>query len=204
MFLPPSQIQLHYSTSPHGITTRVLVLHSRVVNLGSMDEKKRCTWAGADSLYLAYHDEEWGVPLHDDRALFELLTLEGAQAGLSWLTVLRKREGYRAAFDNFDVTKVAGYNETKIAALLSNVGIVRNRLKLQSAVTNARAIVRLREEFGTFDNYLWRFVDGNPLINSWQKMENVPARTKESDALSKDLIARGFKFAGSTICYAFM
>jgi len=169
-----------------------------------MPELKRCAWAGSDPLYIAYHDEEWGVPLHDDRGLFELLILEGAQAGLSWITVLKKRAAYRAAFDNFDAEKVARYGDAKIAELLANAGIVRNRLKVQSAVTNARSFLRVQEEFGSFDSYLWRFVEGKPLQAERRAGESLPARTKESDALSKDLVKREFKFAGSTICYAFM
>jgi DNA-3-methyladenine glycosylase I len=169
-----------------------------------MTAQTRCQWATSDPLYLAYHDEEWGVPLHDDRALFELLTLEGAQAGLSWLTVLKKRAEYRLAFDNFDVEKVARYGEPKIAALLSNAGIVRNKLKVRSTVTNAQALLSLLDEHGSFDKFLWNFVDGNPLQNRRRKHADLPAHTKESDAMSKALIDRGFKFVGSTICYAFM
>jgi len=169
-----------------------------------MAELKRCAWAGTDPLYIAYHDEEWGVPLHDDRALFELLILEGAQAGLSWITVLKKRAAYRAAFDNFDPEKVARYGDEKIAELLANAGIVRNRLKVRSAVTNARSFLRIQEEFGSFDAYLWRFVNGKPLQTRRREGDSLPARTSESDALSKDLVKREFKFVGSTICYAFM
>jgi len=168
------------------------------------EDKKRCTWAGTDPLYVAYHDQEWGVPVHDDRALFELLILEGAQAGLSWITVLRKRAEYRSAFDNFDAAAIARYGETKTASLLSNAGIVRNRLKVQAAVTNAQAFLRVKEEFGSFDKYLWTFVKGVQIPNKRRTMADVPARTKESDALSKDLIKRDFKFVGTTICYAFM
>jgi DNA-3-methyladenine glycosylase I len=166
-------------------------------------EKPRCPWP-TDELYVRYHDEEWGVPVHDDRLLFEFLILEGAQAGLSWRTVLNKRENYRAAFDNFDAEKVARYNAAKIAKLLNNEGIIRNRLKIHSAIGNARAFVKVREEFGSFDAYLWRFVNGAPIINHRKSMSEAPARTKESDALSKDLLKRGFKFVGSTICYANM
>ena len=153
---------------------------------------------------IAYHDEEWGVPLHDDRALFELLILEGAQAGLSWSTVLRKRVAYREAFDQFDVRRVAAYDEDKLAALLANPGIVRNRLKVRSAVRNARAVLDLMGEFPSLDAYLWQFTGGRPIANRWRRMEQVPARTAESDAMSRDLIRRGFGFVGSTICYAFM
>jgi DNA-3-methyladenine glycosylase I len=152
----------------------------------------------------AYHDEEWGLPLHDDRALFEFLILEGAQAGLSWSTILKKRPAYRAAFDRFHPRKVARYDAAKIAALLANPGIVRNRLKIQSAVQNAQALLAIQKEFGSFDAYIWQFVDGRPLQNRWPRMQEVPARTPQSDAMSKDLRQRGFTFVGSTICYAFM
>jgi len=165
--------------------------------------QQRCPWP-TDALYIRYHDTEWGVPLHDDRALFEFLILEGAQAGLSWHTVLKKRENYRAAFDRFDPEKVARYNPAKIARLLGNAGIVRNRLKIHSAVQNARAFLQVREAFGSFDAYVWRFVDGRPKVNHWRSMKEVPARTPVSDALSKDLRQRGFKFVGTTICYAHM
>jgi DNA-3-methyladenine glycosylase I len=151
-----------------------------------------------------YHDTEWGAPLHDDRGLFELLILEGAQAGLSWITILKKRVAYRAAFDQFDARKVAKYDETKIAALLANDGIVRNRLKIGAAVQNAQAFLAVQKEFGSFDKYLWQFTGGRPLVNRWKSTDQLPARTELSDALSKDLIRRGFKFVGSTICYAFM
>jgi DNA-3-methyladenine glycosylase I len=167
------------------------------------NKQDRCPWP-VDALYIAYHDTEWGVPLHDDRALFEFLVLEGAQAGLSWHIVLKKRENYRAAFDQFDPRKVARYDQRKIEKLLGNVGIIRNRLKIASAVTNARAFLAVQEEFGTFDGYIWRFVDGKPIINHHRSMKDVPARTKESDAMSKDLKQRGFRFVGSTICYAHM
>lgn len=164
----------------------------------------RCAWCGDDPLYVAYHDAEWGVPVHDDRVLFEFLLLEGAQAGLSWITVLRKRERYRELFAGFDPQQVARFDEARIAALLSDPGIIRNRLKVQSAATNARAFLRVQEEFGRFADYLWRFVDGRPIVNAWREMKQVPARTPVSDALSKDLTRRGFKFVGSTICYAYM
>lgn len=153
---------------------------------------------------IAYHDKEWGVPLHDDRALFEFLILEGAQAGLSWSTILNKRRAYRAAFDRFDPRKVARYGEDKIAALLADAGIVRNRLKIGAAVRNANAFLAVQKEFGAFDRYIWNFVGGSPLQGRRKKREDLPARTPESDAMSKDLIKRGFTFAGSTICYAFM
>jgi DNA-3-methyladenine glycosylase I len=167
-------------------------------------EPIRCGWAGNDPLYVSYHDREWGVPLHDERRLFEMLVLEGAQAGLSWITILRKREAYRAAFDGFDVAKVARYSPARVERLLQNPGIVRNRLKVNSAVNNARRFLAVQEEFGTFDAYIWRFVDGRPTINTWKSLEEIPARTAESDAMSKDLRQRGFTFVGSTICYAHM
>jgi len=162
---------------------------------------KRCAWPRTD-LAIAYHDREWGVPLHDDRGLFEFLILEGAQAGLSWETVLQKRDNYRAAFDNFDPTKVATYNPRKVERLLENEGIIRNRLKIASAIQNAKAFISVQQEFGSFDKYLWRFVENQPLTRKRGAL--VPARTPLSDALSKDLAKRGFKFVGSTICYAFM
>jgi len=165
----------------------------------------RCHWAeNGDPLYAAYHDEEWGVPQHDDRVLFEFLILEGAQAGLSWSTILNKRETYRKAFGLFDVRKVAQYDKARIAALLKDPGIVRNRLKIESAVTNASAFLEVQKEFRTFDAYIWQFVDGKPIQNSWKAMKQVPASTEQSDAMSKDLKRRGFKFVGSTIIYAFM
>ena len=164
----------------------------------------RCAWAGSDPLYQAYHDREWGVPVHDDRLLFEFLTLEGAQAGLSWITILRKREAYRAAFAGFDPEQVARFDEQRVAELLANPGIVRNRLKVASTVTNARAFLRVQEEFGSFDAYMWRFVDGRPIRNAWRSIREVPASTPVSDALSRDLKRRGFRFVGSTICYAHM
>jgi len=163
----------------------------------------RCAWAKGD-LYLAYHDNEWGVPVHDDRRLFEFLILEGAQAGLSWITILKKRENYRRAFDDFDPRKVAGYDSRKIKNLLNDPGIVRNRLKIESAVKNARAFLAVQKEFGSFDRYLWQFVGGQPILNRRTSLKQIPARTPESDAVSKDLSRRGFKFVGSTICYAFM
>ena len=165
---------------------------------------QRCAWAGSDPLYMAYHDEEWGVPLHDDRRLFEMLILEGAQAGLSWITILRKRAAYRKAFDNFDPQKVARYRQARIERLLANEGIVRNRLKVEGAVRNAKAFLDVQREFGTFDAYIWRFVGGHPIQNSRQTMKDVPPTTPESDAMSRDLKKRGFTFVGSTICYAFM
>jgi DNA-3-methyladenine glycosylase I len=166
--------------------------------------KHRCRWCGDDPLYVAYHDEEWGVPSHDDRHLFEMLILEGAQAGLSWITVLRKRENYRKAFQNFEVERVAAFKARDVARLLLDPGIVRNRLKIESAVRNAQATLRIRDEFGSLDAYLWRHVGGAPLQNAWDRAQQLPARTAESDAMSKDLKKRGFNFVGSTICYAFM
>jgi DNA-3-methyladenine glycosylase I len=163
----------------------------------------RCAWAN-NELSIRYHDEEWGVPVHDDRTLFEFLILEGAQAGLSWNTILNKRENYRKAFDGFDVASVARYDRRKMQALLRDPGIVRNKLKVASAVENAKAFLRVREEFGSFDRYIWQFVGDKPRVNSPRSLKQVPARTAESDAMSKDLKKRGFKFVGSTICYAFM
>ena len=165
--------------------------------------KPRCGWA-SDGLSAAYHDSEWGVPVHDDRLLFEFLILEGAQAGLSWITILKKRPAYRKAFDRFDPRKVARYDADKVATLLADAGIVRNRLKIASAVTNAQAFLEVQKEFGSFDRYIWGFVDGRPVQNCRRKGEALPARTPQSDAMSKDLGRRGFKFVGSTICYAFM
>ena len=166
--------------------------------------KTRCEWAGTDPLYVAYHDEEWGVPAHDDRTLFEFLILEGAQAGLSWSTILNKRENYRKAFDNFDPVKVARYDARKVAKLLADPGIVRNRLKIHAAIQNARAFLEVQREFGSFDAYLWQFVGGKPKLNKCKTLKEIPARTAESDAMSKDLKKRGFSFVGSTICYALM
>ncbi len=167
------------------------------------DEPVRCPWAKGE-LYIAYHDTEWGVPLHNDRALFELLVLEGAQAGLSWSTILNKRENYRAAFDRFDPRKVARYDGRRVARLLENGGIVRNRLKIEAAVRNAKAFLDVQREFGTFDRYIWKFVQDGPIRNARKTIKEVPARTPESDTMSKDLKKRGFTFVGSTICYAFM
>jgi DNA-3-methyladenine glycosylase I len=165
--------------------------------------KQRCSWATTD-LGIAYHDAEWGVPVHDDRLLFEFLILEGAQAGLSWETILKKRQAYRAAFDQFEPEKVAAYTARKIASLLANDGIVRNRLKVNAAVQNAKAFLQVQREFETFDPYIWQFVGGKPKQNRWREQSQVPARTDESDAMSKDLKRRGFTFVGTTICYAFM
>ncbi len=165
----------------------------------------RCAWAAkGGELDIAYHDAEWGVPVHDDTRLFEFLTLEGAQAGLSWTTILRKRDNYRAAFDGFDATRIARYTDAKVAELLADPGIVRNRLKVASTISNARAFLDVQAAFGSFDAYLWRFVDGRPVANRWRTMTDVPASTPVSDALSKDLAKRGFRFVGTTIMYAFM
>ena len=165
---------------------------------------KRCSWCGEDPLYQAYHDAEWGVPVHDDHKLFEFLILEGAQAGLSWITILRKRENYRIAFDGFDATRVASYDAGKIETLLQNPGIVRNRLKVAAAVTNAQLFLEVQSEFGSFDKFIWQFVDGRPRHNAWHGIGEIPVSTPESDAMSKELKRRGFKFVGSTICYAHM
>lgn len=165
----------------------------------------RCAWSGADPLYVKYHDEEWGVPLKgDDSALFERICLEGAQAGLSWITILRKRENYRAAFDGFDPAVVARYDEAKVAELLANPGIVRNRLKIASTINNAQKFLEVQREFGSFSDYLWGYVDGQPIHNHWQSLSEIPAETELSKRISKDLLKRGFKFVGSTICYAMM
>jgi DNA-3-methyladenine glycosylase I len=166
--------------------------------------EKRCAWAGSDPLYIKYHDEEWGVPVHDDRKLFEMLILEGAQAGLSWITILRKRENYRDAFDNFDAEKIAKYNSKKVKQLLSNQGIVRNRLKIEAAIQNAKSFLEIKKKSGSFDNYIWQFVNYKPTVNKRRFLKDLPAKTPESDAMSKDLKQHGFKFVGSTICYAFM
>ncbi|MDN5212858.1 DNA-3-methyladenine glycosylase I [Fulvivirgaceae bacterium BMA12] len=166
---------------------------------------KRCAWVDPkNELYVKYHDNEWGVPVHDDRVLFEFLILEGAQAGLSWITVLQKREGYHKAFHNFDVQKVAELTETDILKLKGDTSIIRNELKIRAAVTNAKAFIKIQEEFGSFDSFLWSFVDGTPIINRWKSVNDVPATTKESDLISKELKKRGFKFVGSTIIYAYM
>jgi len=166
--------------------------------------KTRCAWSDGSEIYQAYHDQEWGVPLHDERALFEFLTLEGAQAGLSWITILKKRESYRGAFDNFEVERVARYDERKIETLLQNAGIVRNRQKVHSAVLNAQKFLAVQDEFGSFDQFIWRFAEGSPVQNNRAGLNDVPASTAVSDAMSKELKRRGFKFVGSTICYAFM
>ena len=164
----------------------------------------RCEWSGSDPLYIAYHDEEWGVPAHDDRHLFEMLLLEGAQAGLSWLTILKKRENYRKAFHAFDPKKIATYSQRDIQRLLNDPGIVRNRLKIESAVRNARGVLDIVQEFGSFSSFLWRFVNNSPRQNAWHSLSELPARTEQSDVMSNDLKKRGFSFIGSPICYAFM
>jgi DNA-3-methyladenine glycosylase I len=166
--------------------------------------QQRCEWGNSSALYIEYHDSEWGVPVHDERTLFEFLILEGAQAGLSWSTILNKRQAYIQAFDNFEPTKVANYNDTKIQNLLANSGIVRNRLKIQAAIQNARSFLEVQDQYGSFDTYIWQFVDGISVQNSWKSLQEIPATTKESDAMSKELKKLGFTFVGSTICYAFM
>jgi DNA-3-methyladenine glycosylase I len=166
--------------------------------------KKRCGWVSDDPLYLDYHDCEWGVPLHDDQRLFEMIILEGAQAGLSWITILKKRENYRLAFNQFDAGKIARYDARKKRALMNDAGIIRNRLKIDAAIGNARAYLDIVDEYGSFSDYLWAFVDGRPIVNRWRKRSQVPASTEKSDALSKALKSRGFKFVGTTICYSFM
>ena len=165
---------------------------------------ERCAWAGEDELYCRYHDEEWGIPVHDDKKLFEMLILEGAQAGLSWITILRKRENYREAFDEFDIDKILKYDDKKIAALMQDTGIVRNRLKIQSVIVNAKAFRAVQDEYGSFDSYLWSYVNETPIINNWHDISEIPAKTELSDQISKDLKKRGFKFVGSTIVYAYM
>lgn len=166
--------------------------------------KKRCSWVTENSLYIKYHDEEWGRPVYDDQHLFEMITLEGAQAGLSWITILKRRENYRKAFDQFDPQKISFYNEGKVKKLLTDKGIIRNELKIRSVISNARAFLKIQNEFGSFSNYLWKFVDGEPILNHWVSQEEIPASTSESLLLSKDLKNRGFKFIGPVICYAFM
>ena len=165
---------------------------------------QRCAWALGSELEQNYHDNEWGVPLHDDRKLFEFITLEGAQAGLSWATILKKRENYRKLFADFDVEKIARYNKSKIEILLNNPGIIRNRLKVESTISNARAFIEIQHELGSFDAYIWQFTDGKPVVNRWKTVQHIPASTEISDTMAKDLKKRGFRFVGSTICYAFM
>ncbi len=169
-----------------------------------MKELKRCEWAGNDPLYQKYHDEEWGSPVHDDQKLFEMLILEGAQAGLSWITVLKKRAHYRKVFDNFNARKISKYDQSKIEQLLSDPGIIRNRLKVNATVTNSQKFLEVQKEFGSFDNYIWQFVHHKPVVNKFKSLKDLPAKNEISDRMSKDLKKRGFKFVGSTICYAFM
>jgi len=185
----------------HGTTT---LLVSCNFEMEGIRMKSRCTWAGTDPLYIRYHDTEWGVPVHDDRTFFEFLILEGVQAGLSWLTILKKRENYVRAFDNFDPRQVAAYDTRKLKELMANAGIIRNRLKIEAAVANARSFLTVQQEFGSFDKYVWQFVGGRALKNSWKTVGEVPAQTETSAAMSSDLKKRGFKFVGPTICYAFM
>ena len=166
--------------------------------------KQRCAWANSSQLYLDYHDLEWGVPVHEDRKLLEFLILEGAQAGLSWSTILNKRQGYIQAFDNFEALNIANYSDGKVQELLANPEIVRNRLKIQAAIQNARSFLKVQDQYGSFDAYIWRFVDGKPIQNSWKSLQEISARTKESDTMSKELKKLGFTFVGSTICYSFM
>jgi len=166
--------------------------------------KQRCDWAGSDALYVNYHDTEWGVPLYDDRMLFEFLVLDGMQAGLSWMTILRKRGNFRRAFDNFDAERIARYRRARVEKLMGDTGIIRNRLKIEAAIGNAQAYLALKKEGGSFSEFLWNFVDGKPMINNWKTMKEIPAETTESRAMSKELKRRGFRFVGPTICYAFM
>jgi DNA-3-methyladenine glycosylase I len=172
--------------------------------MSSVSNLERCAWCLGNDLYMAYHDREWGIPVHEDRRLFEFLLLEGAQAGLSWLTILQRRENYRKAFEDFDAEKIARFTARRKEKLLADAGIVRNRLKIEAAVENAKAFLRVRQAHGSFDAYLWQFVDHQPILNQWKSLRQVPATTKESDAMSRDLKQRGFRFVGSTICYAFM
>jgi DNA-3-methyladenine glycosylase I len=169
-----------------------------------MNSLTTCNWPGNDPLMIAYHDTEWGVPLHDDQKLFEFMILDAFQAGLSWKTILHRREGFRAAFDNFNAEKISLYDETRIQQLMQDTRIIRNQLKIRSTVTNAHAFLKLQKEFGTFDKYIWQFTGGTTIFNTWTDLKQIPAKSAESDAMSKDLIKRGFKFVGSTICYAFM
>ena len=180
------------------------MLEGQKVHTGLENIMNRCQWAGDDPIYIEYHDKEWGVPVHDDKKLFEFIILEGAQAGLSWLTILKRRENYRKAFADFDPEKVARFNEKKINELLTDSGIIRNKLKIRSAVTNAQAFLKIQEEFGSFDSYSWQFVGGTCKVNKLKTIKEIPATSEESDALSKDLKKRGFKFVGSTIIYAHM
>jgi DNA-3-methyladenine glycosylase I len=169
-----------------------------------MDKKNTCSWPGNNPLMITYHDKEWGVPLHDDRKIFEFMVLDAFQAGLSWSIVLKKREGFRKAFDHFDFKKIARYNEEKIQQLLTDESIIRNQLKIRATVNNAARFLEVQKEFGSFDKYIWQFTGNKPVVNNWNHLSEIPAKSKESDAMSKDLLKRGFKFVGSTICYAFM
>jgi DNA-3-methyladenine glycosylase I len=180
------------------------IIPQKTVQQGEKTMKSRCQWCGTDPLYITYHDRQWGVPVHDDQQLFEMLILEGAQAGLSWLTILRKRDGYRLAFGGFDPERVAGYTEADVARLLQDPGIIRNRLKIEAAISNAREVLRIGQEYGSLSAYLWRYVDDRPIINAWQTAADVPTRTDRSDRMARDLKKRGLRFVGSTICYAFM
>lgn len=185
---------------------RLRLLHGGLSRSGEEENtlRIRCRWVSDDPFLEKYHDEEWGLPAHDDRKLFELLILEGVQAGLSWLTVLKKRENYRRAFDGFDAEKIALYDSKKVERLMHDEGIIRNRLKIKAAVENARAFFKVRQEWGSFDAFVWQFIGGKPKQNAWRRLEEVPKKTAESDAMSKELVRKGFRFAGSTICYAFM
>jgi DNA-3-methyladenine glycosylase I len=197
----PALIAAWQNVAPKKLANGIEAASRMIGELGG--EPERCGWAKTEQ-YILYHDGEWGVPVHDDRILFEFLILEGAQAGLSWATILNKRENYRAAFDRFDPKLVARYGKAKVKALLANAGIVRNRLKIDAAIANARAFLAVQEEFGSFDEYVWAFVDGKPVQNSWKSLRQLPAKSLQSDVMSKALKQRGFKFVGSTICYAFM
>ena len=179
-------------------------IRTKFLNYSAMGKINRCSWCGEDPLYVDYHDKEWGVPVYDDPTLFEFLTLETFQAGLSWITVLRKRENFRRAFDKFDYTKIAGYKEDKIQELLTDPGIIRNKLKVRATVSNAQAFMEVQKEFGSFSKYIWGFTDGKPITNTFEKMADIPANTPLSDAISKDLKKRGFKFVGTTVVYAHM
>lgn len=183
---------------------RICIIRDHIMTAKNQKHKPRCAWVTDDPLYVNYHDQEWGVPIYDDRLLFEFLILEGAQAGLSWITVLKKRENYRACFDNFDPHVIARYTQRKIDKLLLNPGIVRNKLKVESAVINAKAYLQVLDEYKSFSSYIWSFVDNGPIHNCWKKHKNIPVKTLHSDRMAKDLKKRGFKFVGTTICYAFM
>jgi len=200
----PFTAQRGPACSPRSAAARFHIGHFSSKNKDMIETRQRCPWAGDDPLYIAYHDKEWGVPSHDDRHLFEMLILEGAQAGLSWITLLRKRENYRRAFADWNMEKIARFGEKDFARLMADEGIVRNRLKVRAAMGNAKAFLKVREEFGSFDRYLWPFVGGAPIHKRRRTMRDVPAQTAESEAMSRDLKKRGFNFVGATICYAFM